>query len=228
MLFICFALLAVILLFTLVLNVLKAIQGSFGQKVITAEQELDNDTVTVSKIQVALLAQARSLQSLLSELSLNSNTDSSEGLLQLMQESVLVLLRNAENWTHVSTSSQSVHRDRAEVVFNEILLQQRSNLSVETLTNVNGLRQQKPVTSDIEEGSAGYIVVTLIIGTADDRPIFTEVRTIEALTTTLTKIGSMRSDYLMMFELIWSPQVETDTLTYDELLTEYTNMAQIA
>ncbi|WP_339376724.1 DUF1517 domain-containing protein [Chlorogloea sp. CCALA 695] len=28
-----------------------------------------------------------------------------------------------------------------------------------------------------------------------------------------------------MFELIWSPQVETDTL--DELLTEYTNMAQI-
>ncbi len=38
----------------------------------------------------------------------------------------------------------------------------------------------------------------------------------------------MRSDYLMMFELIWSPQVETDSLTYDELLTEYTNMAQIA
>ena len=228
MLFICFALLAVILLFTLVLNVLKAIQGSFGQKVITAEQELDNDTVTVSKIQVALLAQARSLQSQLSELSLNSNTDSSEGLLQLMQESVLVLLRNAENWTHVSTSSQSVHRDRAEVVFNEISLQQRSNLSVETLTNVNGLRQQKPVTSHLEEGSADYIVVTLIIGTADDRPIFTEVRTIEALTTTLTKIGSMRSDYLMMFELIWSPQVETDSLTYDELLTEYTNMAQIA
>ena len=228
MLFICFALLAVILLFTLVLNVLKAIQSSFGQKVITAEQELDNDTVTVSKIQVALLAQAPSLQSQLSELSLSVNADSSEGLLQLMQESVLVLLRNAENWTHVSTSSQSVHRDRAEVVFNEISLQQRSNLSVETLTNVNGLRQQKPVTSDIDEGSADYIVVTLIIGTADDRPIFTEVRTIEALTTTLTKIGSMRSDYLMMFELIWSPQVETDTLTYDELLTEYTNMAQIA
>jgi uncharacterized membrane protein len=227
MLFICFALLAVILLFTLVLNVLKAIQGSFG-KVITAEQELDNDTVTVSKIQVALLAQARSLQSQLSELSLSANTDTSEGLLQLMQESVLVLLRNAENWTHVSTSSQSVHRDRAEVVFNEISLQQRSNLSVETLTNVNGLKQQKPVTSNLEEGSADYIVVTLIIGTADDRPIFTEVRTIEALTTTLTKIGSMRSDYLMMFELIWSPQVETDTLTYDELLTEYTNMAQIA
>ncbi len=228
MLFICFALLAVVLIFTLVLNVLKAIQGSFGQKAITAEQELDNDTVTVSKIQVALLAQARSLQSQLSELSLNANTDSSEGLLQLMQESVLVLLRNAENWTHVSTSSQSVHRDRAEVVFNEISLQQRSNLSVETLTNVNGLRQQKPVTSNLEEGSADYIVVTLVIGTADDRPIFTEVRTIEALTTTLNKIGSMRSDYLMMFELIWSPQVETDSLTYDELLTEYTNMAQIA
>lgn len=228
-LFVCFGLLIVIMIFMMVLNVLNTIRDSFGQNSISGNRELDNDTVTVSKIQVALLAQARSLQPQLSELSLNANTDSSEGLLQLMQESVLVLLRHAEYWTHVSTSSQSVHRDRAEVVFNEISLQQRSNLSVETLTNVSGrVRQEKPVTSNFEEGSADYIVVTLVIGTADDRPLFTEVRTIEALTTALNKVGSMRSDYLMMFELIWSPQVETDTLTYDELLTEYTNMAQIA
>ncbi|MBW4665028.1 MAG: DUF1517 domain-containing protein [Chroococcus sp. CMT-3BRIN-NPC107] len=99
---------------------------------------------------------------------------------------------------------------------------------MDRINNVSGLRQEKPVTSNLEEGSADYIVVTLIIGTADDRPLFTEVRTIDALTTALNKVGSMRSDYLMMFELIWSPQVETDTLTYDELLTEYTNMAQIA
>ncbi len=211
-----------------VLTVLNTVRGSFGQKAITAEQERDNDTVTVSKIQVALLGQTHSLQSQLSELSLNANTETSLGLLQLMQESVLALLRNAENWTHLSTSSQAVQCDRAEVVFNEISLQQRSNLSVETLTNVNGRKQQKPLTSNLEEGSADYIVVTLIIGTADDRPIFTEVRTIEELKTTLNKVGSMRADYLMMFELIWSPQVETDTLTYDELLTEYTNMAQIA
>lgn len=41
-------------------------------------------------------------------------------------------------------------------------------------------------------------------------------------------MASIRSDYLMVFELLWSPQTETDSLTYDELLTEYTEMVQIA
>jgi uncharacterized membrane protein len=43
----------------------------------------------------------------------------------------------------------------------------------------------------------------------------------------LKKIASMRSDYLMVFELLWSPQVETDTLTEAELATEYADLVAI-
>ncbi|MBD2741655.1 DUF1517 domain-containing protein [Coleofasciculus sp. FACHB-1120] len=195
----------------------------------SAAQELENDTVTVSKIQVALLAQARSIQSHLTELSLNVDTDTSEGLMQLLQESALALLRSPENWTHVLASSQTVKsREDAEAIFNQVSIQERSKFSAETLTNVGGrVRQQKPVMPSLDDDPAAYIVVTLLVGTADDKPLFEEIRTAEALKSALEKVASISPDYLMVFELLWSPQAETDSLTYDELLTEYTDMVQI-
>lgn len=195
----------------------------------SAAQELENDTVTVSKIQVALLAQARSIQSQLTELSLNVDTDTSEGLMQLLQESALALLRSPENWTHVLATSQTVKsREDAEAIFNQVSIQERSKFSAETLTNVGGrVRQQKPVMPDLDDDPAAYIVVTLLVGTADDKPLFEEIRTAEALKDALEKLASISPDYLMVFELLWSPQAETDSLTYDELLTEYTDMVQI-
>ena len=70
-------------------------------------------------------------------------------------------------------------------------------------------------------------MVTLLLGTADDRALFAKVHSIEELQEILEKLASIRDDYLMKFELLWSPQVENDSLTYDELLTEYTDMIQI-
>lgn len=194
-----------------------------------AAKELDNDIVTISKIQVALLAEARSIQSQLSELSLTTDTDTSEGLLQLLQESALALLRTPENWTHVLSTSQVVRsREEAETVFNKLSFEERSKFSAETLTNVDGsIRQKEALSPSLDEDPAAYIVVTLLVGTANDQPLFEEIRTDEVLKDALHKIASISPDYLMVFELLWSPQAETDTLTYDELLTEYTDMVQI-
>lgn len=49
----------------------------------------------------------------------------------------------------------------------------------------------------------------------------------QELKVALEKLASVSSDYLMKFELLWSPQQEDDSLTYEELLTEYTNMLQL-
>jgi uncharacterized membrane protein len=191
--------------------------------------ELENDIVTITKLQVALLAEARHIQSQLSELTVNANTETSEGLLQLLQESALTLLRSPENWTHLQVSSQTIHRDAAEQIFHQLSIQERSKFSAETLINVGGsVRYQKPFSPDLNEAPAAYIVVTLLMGTADDNPLFKEIRTREELQVALQKVASIRSDYLMVFELLWSPQEETDSLTYDELLTEYTDMIQLA
>lgn len=198
----------------------------WANNISTVERERDNDTVTISKLQVALLANAVELQSQLTQLSLEVNTSTDEGLVELLRESALLLLRNSAYWSHALASSESWDINHAEGAFNRFSVEELSKFSTETLTNVDGNLKQKKV--DITEDEiAAYIVVTLLTGTADDQPLFGQIHSTEELQSALEKLASLRSDYLMRFELLWSPQTEDDSLTYDELLTEYTNMVQI-
>ena len=200
-------------------------RSGFGAAI---DKELDNNIVTVSKIQVALLAQAREIQTDLTKFSLEVDTDTQAGLYQLMQESVLALLRSPENWSHVLASSQTVKSlEAAEALFNQISVAERSKFSVETLSNVGGKVYRRDFKPDPEEDPASYIVVTLVAGTAHDKPLFDKIQTESALKDSLQKLAAIPPDYLMVFELLWSPQDAQDSLTYEELLTEYTEMAQI-
>lgn len=191
------------------------------------ERERDNNIVTISKLQVALLAGAKNVQKHLSELSLSINTDTDEGLLELLRESVLILLRNSDYWHYVLSSSESLAIDRAESRFQQLSVVERSKFSAETLSNVDGkIRQREAISPDEPEQSA-YILVTLILGTANDRPLFKSIYSSEDLKLALEKIASIRDDYLMKFELLWSPQTEEDSLSEDELIAEYTDMIRL-
>lgn len=194
----------------------------------TGNKELDNNIVTISKIQVGLLAQARAIQKELSELSLSIDTGTPEGLSQLVQESALALLRSPENWTHVSAISKTVRtREEAQTIFNKFSLEERSKFSSETLTNVEGKVRQKDVNPNQNAEPGSYIVVTLLIGTEDDRPLFLNVYSSQDLKAALERIAATAPEYLTVFELLWTPQSETESLTYDELLSEYANLMQI-
>jgi uncharacterized membrane protein len=193
-----------------------------------SQTEVGNDTVTVTKLQVALLSQARELQSRLSEIALEVDTNTPEGLHWLMQESVIALLRTPENWTHALSSSQATKTEAAEKIFNQISVAERSKFSVESLVNVRGVnRKQAPIAINPEKEPAAYIVVTMIIGTEHDKPLFGQIRSEADLKAALEAIAAIPPSYLLVFELLWSPQAETDSLTYDELLTEYSDMVQI-
>ena len=190
-------------------------------------RERDNNKVTVSQLQVALSPQAEGLQQELSTLSLNVNTNTDEGLVELMRESVLILLRHDRAWTHVLANSNSLHISHAEEAFDKISLAERSKFSSESLSNVDGkIKTTETVYYDGEDFSA-YVVVTLILGTADDNPLLDKIHTEKQLKEVLLKLASMREDYLMKFELLWTPQKENEYLTDDELLMEYTNMIKL-
>lgn len=229
------AAIVVILIFVFVVRRLLIVTQSKNQPAInpinggtSGNPELDNDIVTVSKLQIALLAEARSIQSQLSQASLSADTATPEGLVRLLQESTLALLRTPENWAYVSASSQAVHRHQAEQIFNRLSIEERSKLSAETLVNVGGRTSRQPLAHpDPTEDPAAYIVVTLLIGTEDDKRLFGEVWSKEELQQSLERIAAVPSNYLLKFELLWSPQTETDSLTYDELLSEYTTIVQI-
>ncbi|MFB2881646.1 DUF1517 domain-containing protein [Floridanema aerugineum] len=220
--------------FVLASSLKKSASGnnSSGEEIVTystGNKELDNNIVTVTKVQIGLLAQAHAVQKQLTDLSLQIDTSTPEGLTELMQESVLALLRTPENWTHVSASSKTVKsRSEAEKLFNQISIEERTKFSAETLSNVKGkVRQLKQdVKPDQEPGT--YIVVTLLIGTENDRPLFGDVYSIQDLKQALEKIAATPPEYLSIFELLWTPQSETESLTYDEMLSEYANMMQIA
>lgn len=191
--------------------------------------ELENEIVTVSKLQVALQSLASSLQAELSQLTLEADTETIEGLKKLLEDAVVALLRNAEHWTHVFGSSETIsNREAAEAVFNRLSIEERSKFSAETLSNVDGkIRTRDVVEPEINKGDAAYIVVTLLVGTADDRPLFASIDSVVEMQEVLKKVAAMQLDYLMVFELLWSPQVETDTLTVGELAAEYGQLVGI-
>lgn len=190
--------------------------------------ELDNNKVTISKLQVGLLAEARAIQQELTEISMGADTDSPEGLVMLLQESAIALLRTPENWVYVSASSQAINRDQAEEVFNRMSITERTKFSVETLVNMNGrVRTNKNYKAAIDQDPAAYIVVTLLVGTEYDRPLFTQVNSRDTLQKALEKMAGVTADALSVFELLWTPQSESDALTYDEMLTEYSDMVAI-
>jgi uncharacterized membrane protein len=220
-----------IILFVLVpiFLIYKVITGLFNRDTSHAttnqiNRERDNNKVTISKVQVALSPQAENIQKQLSDLSLTVDTDTEEGLLKLMRESVLIILRHDHAWTHVLSSSESFHIDNAEAAFNKISFIERSKFSSETLSNVDGNIQTIENVNYNRDEIIAYVVVTLILGTADDRPLFEKINTEEKLKETLLKLASMRSDYLMKFELLWTPQTEDEYLTDEELLMEYSDI----
>ena len=94
-------------------------------------------------------------------MSLNTDTDTESGLVTLMRESALILLRNDLAWTHVSSSSSSLNIERAESAFDKLSIAERSKFSSESLSNVDGKLRTRIVASS-DDNSASYVVVTLI------------------------------------------------------------------
>jgi uncharacterized membrane protein len=191
------------------------------------ESELANDIVSVTKLQVALRAEARSLQSILSDLGLHTDTTTSEGLFDLLQQVAAALLDHERYWTHVSSSSETLYsRDAAEARFNELSLQERRKFSLETLSNVNGVVNTQPVPAP--KGVPAHVVVTLLLGTENDQPLFGDIYTTSVLRDVLQNITMMAPRYLLVYELLWSPQTDRDSLTEADLATEYANLVAIA
>lgn len=167
-----------IVIFLVISQVLKSRLGhnNEGNYSRAYHRERDNNIVTISQLQIALLASATDVQSGLTELSLRVDTSTEEGLRELLQESILILLRNSEYWTHHIHSSEKIHIDKAESKFNSLSLEERSKLSSETLSNISGNIRQQTVTSP-DDASAMYIVVSLLVATAHDKPLFEDIRT---------------------------------------------------
>ncbi len=192
-----------------------------------------NPSVSVTRLQVGLLAQARDLQPELNRIAETADTNSPEGRSEVLQEASLALLRHPEYWVYAGGGTQQAKLNSAESQFNRLSLAERSKFSEETLSNVNN--QLKAVLSQealsgednptrlISEGPGEYIIVTLLAATLGKCEI-PAINSADDLRQALRQIGSLGGEQLLAIEVLWTPQASGDTLTSDDLFAEYPDL----
>jgi uncharacterized membrane protein len=212
----------------------RSAQG--GETTDTYGYSTGSPTVSVAKIQVGLLSEARSLQSDLDRIAKTADTSNSTGLTLLLQETTLSLLRHPEYWSYAGSDTQQTRLEAAEDQFNRFSLAERSKFTEETLSNVNNqLRQATPkgllpdaggqlAQSDQDPGA--YIVVTLLVATQGNLKL-PVIRTSQDLRQALGQLGAVSSDNLLAVEVMWTPQAEGDTLSSDDMLLGYADLKLI-
>ncbi len=137
--------------------------------------DYSNPTVSVARLQVGLLAEARELQTDLNRIARTADTSSTSGLAHVLQETSLALLRHPEYWVYGNSTVQQSRLQSAENEFNRLALIERSKFTGETLSNVNNQLRQAEAKgaltvadkggSLVNQGPGEYIVVTLLVGT---------------------------------------------------------------
>jgi uncharacterized membrane protein len=195
-----------------------------------------NSPVSVTRLQVGLLAQARGLQTELNHIAETADTNSPEGRAEILQETSLALLRHPEYCVYAGGGTQQASLNSAEAQFNRLSLAERSKFSEETLSNVNNqlkaarAKDALPAAGELDnptrlitEGPGEYIIVTLLAATLGKYQIPT-INSAEDLRQALRQIGSIPSEKLLAIEVLWTPQAEGDTLTSDDVLAEYPDL----
>ncbi len=202
------------------------------------ETTSSNPVVSVARLQIGLLAQARELQADLNTLAATANTGTSAGLSKVLQETTLSLLRHPEYWAYADVESDQTRLLAAEQAFNQLTLSERSKFTGETLSNVNSqLSQAKAksalgssgdlATADLLEAPGEYIVATVLIAAQGKLGLPANASSPEDVRRAINQIGAISSEKLMALEVLWTPQVSGETLTADELIAEYPNLKLI-
>lgn len=196
----------------------------------------NSSKVSVGRVQVGLLANARDLQNELDELARRADTGTPEGRAKVLQESTLALLRHPEYWVYGSAESKRTDLDSAEAQFNQYALTERSKFTSETLSNVDNQLEGRynpaltaavdKLSKDLKQDNSGYIVATLVVG-ATGKLELPAVNDSADMRQILQQVGGIGRDRILAIEILWTPQAKGDTLTQDDLLANYPNLKLI-
>lgn len=215
----------------ILISLASFVVNSFRRSNNDDELGYSSSTVSVAKVQVGLLAQARELKDDLDRIGERANTETSEGLAQVLQEVSLALLRNPQYWVYGNTESNQARLEAAGAEFNRLALSERSKFNAETFSNVNNQLKQASSSAltvaekggALAESQGEFIVVTVLVGTQGKLQL-PAINSAEDLRRSLSQLGSVSSDQLLALEVLWTPQEQGDVLTRDDLLAEYPNL----
>jgi uncharacterized membrane protein len=190
---------------------------------------LGGERYAVVKCQLALLSTARDLQRDLQQFALAATTDTVAGLATSLQEVTIALTRHQDYWRYGTLQVERTGTlDDAERAFNRVVSQERAKLSEELTVNVEGTRRQVPLQDSSRSDDVGrYLVVTLIVATGYPEFMSNQTPSLKDIESTLQHLGTLLAADLLALEVIWSPENPDDSLTEDELLSEYPELSPL-
>ncbi|XP_023644212.1 uncharacterized protein LOC17894540 [Capsella rubella] len=180
---------------------------------------------SVLRLQVGLLGSARTLQQDFYHLAETAGTSTPKGLIYLLTEATLALLRHP-NYCISCYSSVDVKQcvEEGEKQFNQLFVKERGKFDEETLINVNNIKIRNSkihrdsglsneyifVVHDILVAVEGTLKLQTIKGTGDLKEALHKLRSIR----------ESKTKMLQALEVLWTPQ-KKDVLTEIELLEDY-------
>ncbi|KAI3872070.1 hypothetical protein MKX03_013578 [Papaver bracteatum] len=134
-------------------------------------------------------------------------------------EETLLNLNNIKRQSFQSITVDNMEGiDDGEKNFNELSKAEQENLDREPLVSVNSIKRQ--TTSSKSSLSNEYIVVTILVAAegVNKQP---RVDCSGNLKVALQKLGSIPTNNIKAVQVLWTPQLEKETLTQRELLEDY-------
>lgn len=189
--------------------------------------------VTVAQVQVGLLSAARSLQEDLDRMAQTADTGTEAGRAQVLQETVLSLLRHPEYWKYGNAECDRTALEAAEVAFGRLSLMERSKFTEETLSNYGGQLQGRSPAGSLAASAQGdsaiapsedygeYIVVTILIAVEANLAFPATITSATDLRQAISQMGTVSASDLLALEVLWTPQASGDALTTDDMMAHY-------
>tara|TARA_Y100001968_G_scaffold332132_1_gene389197 strand:+ start:2386 stop:3348 length:963 start_codon:yes stop_codon:yes gene_type:complete len=195
----------------------------------SSHKKLSAQSVSMIQMQIGLLAGAKEIQKDLEELAHVSDTSTSRGLQNILQETTLSLLRKKEFWVYANLETGNVPFHSADSTFNRISINERSKLEGESISNFQGrktsLSTSQTTSSEMNEINE-FIIVTILISLRRTLSVKESINN-EFLQENLKALGAIPSSELLALEIIWQPEEEGGTLSKEELVTNYPNLKHL-
>jgi uncharacterized membrane protein len=188
------------------------------------------DAMFVSKLSLGVDWRSRKeLQETLTRLAQSGDTNSPQGLANLLRETVLALRRSELAWLYVHhQDTQSLAPQNAQQQFQQMTMQARAAFRHELVRGADGqvINQTTPEMQANQNEGLGTVVVHLIVAayrpmTSLSNPDANQIRM------ALDNRAALTAQQLGALEVVWSPAAENDRMSTGELEQFYPEMRLI-
>ncbi|WP_369911157.1 DUF1517 domain-containing protein [Meiothermus sp. QL-1] len=174
------------------------------------------EEATVGRLRLAMLHSPR-LQRSLRRLAEGADTESSRGLADLIDNAVVLLLREAAGWRYGQYEVWRGGLEQAEGRFDAWMSETRGEF-VETYRHFEGRVEREPDYVPQSEPGGRYLVVTLILAVRGALPPVALPLRREGARAALLAFATSSPTTLLAAYVAWTPEAEGEALSEEELL----------